>query len=281
METDYFRDLNQIVTFALQEDIGEVDVTAQLIDPDTTAIATIITRQEATICGRPWVNEVFNQVDSDLEINWSVTEGERVTANQELLRLEGTARSLLTAERPALNFLQTLSGTATTTYRYANLIRHTDSRLLDTRKTIPGLRLAQKYAVMCGGGMNHRLGLYDAFLIKENHILACGSIGQAVARAKQLYPEKRLEIEVENLTEFHEAIEARPDWIMLDNFSIADLNKAVASTHEPIKLEASGGIEKDEDLIAIAETGVDYISVGALTKHCLAIDLSMRFVERV
>ena len=281
METDYFRDLNQIVTFALQEDIGEVDVTAQLIDPDTTAIATIITRQEATICGQPWVNEVFNQVDSDLEINWSVTEGERVTANQELLRLEGTARSLLTAERPALNFLQTLSGTATTTYRYANLIRHTDSRLLDTRKTIPGLRLAQKYAVMCGGGMNHRLGLYDAFLIKENHILACGSIGQAVARAKQLYPEKRVEIEVENLTEFHEAIEARPDWIMLDNFSIADLNKAVASTHEPIKLEASGGIEKDEDLIAIAETGVDYISVGALTKHCLAIDLSMRFVERV
>ena len=281
METNYFRDLNQIVTFALQEDIGEVDVTAQLIDPDTTAIATIITRQEATICGRPWVNEVFNQVDSDLKINWSVTEGERVTANQELLRLEGTARSLLTAERPALNFLQTLSGTATTTYRYANLIRHTESRLLDTRKTIPGLRLAQKYAVMCGGGMNHRLGLYDAFLIKENHILACGSIGQAVARAKQLYPEKRVEIEVENLTEFHEAIEARPDWIMLDNFSIADLNKAVASTHEPIKLEASGGIEKDEDLIAIAETGVDYISVGALTKHCLAIDLSMRFVERV
>jgi len=274
--SEYFQDLSQVVAFALQEDIGDVDITAQLIDSKTHAVATVITREEAVICGQPWVDEVFNQVDTSLQIDWAVTEGQVVQANQELLRLEGIARSILTAERPALNFLQTLSATATTTFRYAQLISHTDTKLLDTRKTIPGLRRAQKYAVTCGGGENHRMGLYDAFLIKENHIFACGSIGKAIARAKQLYPNRRVEIEVENLAEFREATDAQPDWIMLDNFSLADMQEAVQGTNNQIKLEASGGIEKEQDLIAIAETGVDYISMGALTKHCQAIDLSMR-----
>lgn len=277
--TDYFTDLEQNVTFALSEDVGDADITAQLIDADTTAVAEVISRDDAVICGQPWVNEVFKQVDASLTIQWLVTDGESVNSDQRLLRVSGKARSLLTSERPALNFLQTLSGTATATYHYSQLIAHTNAKLLDTRKTIPGLRRAQKYAVSCGGGENHRMGLYDAFLIKENHILACGSIADAISRAKTLYPGRRVEVEVENLLEFRQAIDAEPDWIMLDNFTLTDLAEAVAGNNKDIKLEASGGIEKDLDLVAIAETGVDYISVGALTKHCRAVDLSMRMID--
>ncbi|HIG42819.1 MAG: carboxylating nicotinate-nucleotide diphosphorylase [bacterium] len=277
--TDYFTDLEQNVTFALSEDVGDEDITAQLIDADTIAVAEVISRDDAIICGQPWVDEVFKQVDASLAIQWLVADGESVNADQRLLRVSGKARSLLTSERPALNFLQTLSGTATATYRYSQLIAHTNVKLLDTRKTIPGLRRAQKYAVSCGGGENHRMGLYDAFLIKENHILACGSIADAISRAKTLYPGRRVEVEVENMLEFRQAIDAEPDWIMLDNFALTDLAKAVAGNNKNIKLEASGGIEKDSDLVAIAETGVDYISVGALTKHCHAVDLSMRMID--
>ena len=213
-----------------------------------------------------------------MKIEWQINEADLVEAERPLLRVSGLARSILTAERPALNFLQTLSGTATATHRYAQLISHTNARLLDTRKTIPGLRHAQKYAVSKGGGENHRMGLYDAFLIKENHILACGSINKAINRARQLYPGRRVEVEVENLDEFYKAVEAEPDWIMLDNFPLEDMLKAVASANRGIKLEASGGIEEDDDLVSIAETGVDFVSIGALTKHCQAIDLSMRLL---
>jgi nicotinate-nucleotide pyrophosphorylase (carboxylating) len=273
--TDYFSDLITTVTTALNEDIGPGDVTASLIGAETKASATVITREAGIMCGRPWVDEVFRQVDRNLEIKWQTADGDETTPDQCLFSIEGNARSILTGERPALNFLQTLSGTATTTHRYANLIAHTSTRLLDTRKTLPGLRLGQKYAVSCGGGINHRIGLFDAFLIKENHIEACGSITEAIERAKQLHPGVRVEIEVENLTEFDEACAATPDWIMLDNFSLADMRTAVGRNLN-IKLEASGGIESDDDLIAIAETGVDFVSIGALTKHVRAMDLSMR-----
>jgi len=278
MNPDYFKDLNQTVKFALAEDVGDVDITAELIDSENTATAEVITREEAVICGQPWVDEVFRQVDPKVKIEWQINEADLVEADQPLLRVSGLVRSILTAERPVLNFLQTLSGTATATHRYAQLISHTNARLLDTRKTIPGLRHAQKYAVSKGGGENHRMGLYDAFLIKENHILACGSINKAINRARQLYPGRRVEVEVENLDEFYKAVEAEPDWIMLDNFPLEDMLKAVASANRGIKLEASGGIEEDDDLVSIAETGVDFVSIGALTKHCQAIDLSMRLL---
>ena len=278
MNPDYFKDLNQTVKFALAEDVGDADITAELIDSKNTATAEVITREAAVICGQPWVDEVFRQVDPKVKIEWQINEADLVEAERPLLRVSGLARSILTAERPALNFLQTLSGTATATHRYAQLISHTNARLLDTRKTIPGLRHAQKYAVSKGGGENHRMGLYDAFLIKENHILACGSINNAINRARQLYPDRRVEVEVENLDEFHKAVDAEPDWIMLDNFPLEDMLKAVASANRGIKLEASGGIEEDDDLISIAETGVDFVSIGALTKHCQAIDLSMRLL---
>ncbi len=278
MNPDYFKDLNQTVKFALAEDVGDVDITAELIDSKNTATAEVITREAAVICGQPWVDEVFRQVDPKVKIEWQINEADLVEADQPLLRVSGLVRSILTAERPVLNFLQTLSGTATATHRYAQLISHTNARLLDTRKTIPGLRHAQKYAVSKGGGENHRMGLYDAFLIKENHILACGSINKAINRARQLYPGRRVEVEVENLDEFYKAVEAEPDWIMLDNFPLEDMLKAVASANRGIKLEASGGIEEDDDLVSIAETGVDFVSIGALTKHCQAIDLSMRLL---
>jgi len=278
MNPDYFKDLNQTVKFALAEDVGDADITAELIDSKNTATAEVITREAAVICGQPWVDEVFRQVDPKVKIEWQINEADLVEAERPLLRVSGLARSILTAERPALNFLQTLSGTATATHRYAQLISHTNARLLDTRKTIPGLRHAQKYAVSKGGGENHRMGLYDAFLIKENHILACGSINKAINRARQLYPGRRVEVEVENLDEFYKAVEAEPDWIMLDNFPLEDMLKAVASANRGIKLEASGGIEEDDDLVSIAETGVDFVSIGALTKHCQAIDLSMRLL---
>ncbi len=269
-------DLALTVQRALEEDIGSGDITAALIPADQQATARIISRDQATICGRDWVNEVFKQVDPTVTIHWRIDDGDRVAANQVLFTLQGPARSLLTGERCALNFLQTLSGTATRSHYYAELVRGTDVKLLDTRKTLPGLRNAQKYAVTCGGCYNHRIGLYDAYLIKENHIAACGSIAQTIAQARSNEPGKPVEVEVESLDELNQALEAGADIIMLDNFSHADMRQAVRTTNGRAKLEASGGIT-DETLRSYAETGVDYISIGALTKDCQSIDLSMRF----
>jgi len=264
------------VTDALAEDIGSGDITAQLIPEDTHAKAHVITREDSVICGSQWVNEVFRQVDERITVNWHVKEGEWVQANTTLFSLEGPARGLLTGERAALNFLQTLSGTATLCREYAALVSHTKVKLLDTRKTIPGLRRAQKYAVSCGGCHNHRIGLYDAFLIKENHIMACGSIKQAVTRAHEIAPDKPVEVEVESMNELEQALNAHADIIMLDNFDNKALIESVSLSAGKAKLEASGGIN-NQTLVPIAETGVDYISIGALTKDCKAIDLSMRF----
>jgi nicotinate-nucleotide pyrophosphorylase (carboxylating) len=274
---DLLADLSATVARALEEDLGTGDITAELIDADTQGRAEVITRETAILCGRPWVDEVFRQLDPDVMVTWHAADGEQVAPNQRLFSLSGSARNMLTGERTALNFLQTLSGTATRTHYYSNLITHTDTRLLDTRKTLPGLRRAQKYAVLMGGGQNHRIGLFDAFLIKENHILACGSITRAIARARHLHPGRKVEVEVENMTEFGEAMAAKPDWIMLDNFSLEDMRLAVNTVQGAIRLEASGGIESEADLVAIAETGVHFVSIGALTKHCQAVDLSMRF----
>jgi nicotinate-nucleotide pyrophosphorylase (carboxylating) len=265
------------VSSALEEDIGSGDISAQLIDAESQAKATIISREAATICGVDWANEVFQQVDSAIHASWHVRDGEQVIAGQVLVTLSGPARALLTAERSAMNFLQTLSGTATLCHRYAALIDNTSVKLLDTRKTIPGLRIAQKYAVTCGGCFNHRIGLYDAFLIKENHIAACGSIAQAVTKARANEAGKAVEVEVENLGELQQALTANADTIMLDNFSLSDMETAVAMVKGRCKLEASGNVT-DQTLLAIAQTGVDYISIGVLTKDCKAIDLSMRFV---
>lgn len=264
------------VLTALSEDIGDGDITARLIPEQTTASARVISREKAVICGTQWVDEVFRQVDSNVEVDWRVSDGDQVEANQTLFQLNGAARSLLTGERCALNFLQTLSGTATRCRYYADLVSDTQVKLLDTRKTIPGLRIGQKYAVTCGGCFNHRIGLYDAFLIKENHIAACGSIAQAVTSAKTIAPGKPVEVEVENLNELDQALQAAADIVMLDNFSLEDMRTAVTTASGQAKLEASGGIT-EQTLLPIAETGVDYISIGALTKDCKAIDLSMRF----
>ncbi|MFB9887477.1 carboxylating nicotinate-nucleotide diphosphorylase [Balneatrix alpica] len=269
-------DIHACVARALAEDIGEGDITAALIPADKLANAQVITREAATICGRPYVDEVFRQVDPRIEINWLVTEGQQVSANAPLFNLSGPARSLLTAERSALNFLQTLSGTATLCRRYADLVADLPVKLLDTRKTLPGLRLAQKYAVTQGGCYNHRIGLYDAYLIKENHIMACGSIAAAVAEAKRLAPGKPVEVEVESLEELNQALTAGSDIIMLDNFSLDMMREGVSFAQGRAKLEASGGVDQ-HSLRAIAETGVDFISIGALTKDCKSIDLSMRF----
>ena len=270
-------DLRNNVSAALLEDVGDGDITAQLIPAAEIALAAIITRENATICGVDWVNEVARQVDSTIVIDWMVADGDQVQANQVLFQAHGNARSLLTFERCALNFLQCLSGTASTAHYYAGLVADTQVKLLDTRKTIPGLRKAQKYAVACGQCYNHRIGLYDAFLIKENHIAACGGISQAIATARKQEPTKPVEVEVESLNELKQALEAGADRIMLDNFSLADMRKAVQLATGRTELEASGGIT-EQTLRPIAETGVDYISIGALTKDCRAIDLSMRFI---
>ena len=268
-------DLKRTVAFALEEDVRDGDITAQLIPEANTAKARVITREVAVVCGVDWVNEVFHQVDPNVVVTWHVADGEKVEPNQVLFELEGKARSLLTGERCALNFLQTLSGTATICRQYADKVEGTRVQLLDTRKTLPGLRTAQKYAVTCGGCFNHRVGLYDAFLIKENHIAACGGITQAVATARKQSPGKPVEVEVETMDELKEALAAGADIIMLDEFSVEDMGKAVALVDGKAKLEASGGIT-DETLRVIAETGVDFISIGGLTKHCRAVDLSMR-----
>ena len=263
------------VRAALAEDVGSGDITAQLIPAERAASARIITRENATVAGTAWVDEVFRQVDPRVQVKWQVSDGEQVSADQTLFTLEGPARALLTGERSALNFLQLLSGTATRARHYANLVDGTGVKLLDTRKTLPGLRLAQKYAITCGGCHNHRIGLYDAFLIKENHIAACGGIAQAIATAHRIAPGKPVEIEVEDLDELRQALDAGADIVMLDELSLDDMRTAVALTAGRAKLEASGGIT-ESTLRTIAETGVDYISIGTLTKDVKALDLSMR-----
>ena len=270
-------DLQPSVQNALREDVGSGDITAALIPEDTIATAHIYVREAAVLCGTAWVDETLRQVDPSLRIDWHVHDGDDTHTDQKLATLHGSARHLLTAERCALNFLQTLSGTATLSRHYARRVAHTGVVLLDTRKTIPGLRSAQKYAVAVGGCRNHRMGLFDAFLIKENHISACGSIDAAVATARALHPDKPVEVEVENLQQLREAMNAGAQIIMLDNFDLATLREAVAINAGQSRLEASGGVN-DGTLVAIAETGVDYISIGALTKDCRAVDLSMRFV---
>jgi len=270
-------DIEKAVAWALEEDVRDGDITAALIPENDMAKATIITREHAVLCGVAWVDEVFKQVDSDVVVTWHVKDGDNIEPNQALFSLAGKARSLLTGERCALNFLQSLSGTATICKKYADIVEGTGVKLLDTRKTIPGLRSAQKYAVTCGGCFNHRMGLYDAYLIKENHIAACGSIGNAVATAKKQQPGKPVEVEVESMDELGQALEAGADTIMLDNFSLDMMREGVELAGDKAKLEASGGVT-DETLRGIAETGVDFVSIGVLTKDCRSVDLSMRFV---
>ena len=260
---------------ALMEDIGSGDVTAELLPAHLIVGAEIISRQPMKVCGKPWVDAVFNQIDTHIEVDWNVSEGQWLNTPTTLCTIHGTARAILTAERTALNFLQTLSATATQTHHYVEQLKGTSTRLLDTRKTIPGLRMAQKYAVVCGGGVNHRMGLYDAFLIKENHIMACGSVAHAIALARQTHKNLLVEIEVETLDELGEALAAHPDRILLDNFSLEMLCAAVQMNQPKYcELEASGGVNF-ETIKAIAQTGVDFISVGAITKSIEAIDLSL------
>ena len=263
------------VRCALREDIGSGDLTAQLIPAERLAHATVITREPAVICGTAWVDAVFRQLDPRVAVHWQVADGGRAGANQALFHLEGPARALLSGERSALNFLQTLSAVATRCRHFADLVAGTRVKLLDTRKTLPGLRLAQKYAVTQGGCHNHRIGLYDAFLIKENHIAACGGIAQAVNTAHRIAPGKPVEVEVESLDELRQALDAGAEIVMLDELSLDDMRSAVALTAGRAKLEASGGVN-ESTLRSIAETGVDYISIGSLTKDIKAIDLSMR-----
>lgn len=272
---DLHDEIQRNVQLALQEDVGAGDITAQLIPAERVATARVITREAAVLCGSAWVNEVFRQLDPRVAVTWNAQDGDKVSADQTLFTLSGPARALLTGERSALNFVQSLSAVATRCRHYANLVEGTPVKLLDTRKTIPGLRLAQKYAVTCGGCHNHRIGLYDAFLIKENHIAACGGIAQAVSSARQIAPGKPVEVEVESLDELQQALNAGADIIMLDELSHADMRTAVQLTAGRAKLEASGGIN-DSTLRSVAETGVDYISLGTLTKDIKAIDLSMR-----
>lgn len=266
------------VETALSEDIGGGDITAELIAADSQARARIITRQDAVIAGCDWVNAVFEKLDPSVKVTWHCEDGQRVEANSTLYELEGNARILLTGERTALNFLQLMSGIATRCARYADLVAHTKAKLLDTRKTIPGLRIAQKYAVTCGGCFNHRVGLFDAFLIKENHIAACGGIDKAIKRARENHPGILVEVEVENFEELQAGLDAGADRIMLDNFDNDAMRRAVALVDGRCELEASGGIT-DETIIGVAETGVDFISLGTLTKDVDAVDLSMRLVE--
>jgi len=272
---DLGAEIDANVRCALREDIGSGDITAQLIPAERLAHATVITREPAVICGTAWVDAVFRQLDPRVAVHWQVADGERAGANQALFHLEGPARALLSGERSALNFLQTLSAVATRCRHFADLVAGTQVKLLDTRKTLPGLRLAQKYAVTQGGCHNHRIGLYDAFLIKENHIAACGGIAQAITAAHRIAPGKPVEVEVENLDELRQALDAGADIVMLDELSLDDMRSAVALTAGRAKLEASGGIN-ESTLRSIAETGVDYISIGSLTKDVKAIDLSMR-----
>ncbi|WP_372409856.1 carboxylating nicotinate-nucleotide diphosphorylase [Acinetobacter radioresistens] len=261
---------------ALQEDIGTGDITALLTPEDEQATATIISREDMILAGQPWVNSLIQTYDPKIEVIWLKNDGERVQANEAFLKLAGSARSLLTVERPVLNFIQTLSAVATKVADYVQRLNGLNTKLLDTRKTLPGLRIAQKYAVAVGGGQNHRLGLFDAFLIKENHIMAAGGIAQAIAKAHDIAPGKPVEVEVETWDELNQALNAGADIIMLDNFSTQQMQDAVQHVAGRCKLEASGNITL-ENLREVASTGVDYISMGALTKDIKAVDLSMRF----
>ena len=276
------QDIQRAVRHALEEDLGGVldphaDITAQLIPADKPGVAYVITRESGVFCGKAWVDEVFAQLGGKVLVEWKVADGDKLEPNQELFRLQGPARILLTGERTALNFVQSLSGVATLTARYMQEIDGTRCKLLDTRKTVPGLRTALKYAVTCGGGTNHRMGLFDAYLIKENHILACGGIAEAVNEARHLNPGKRVEVEVENLDELRQALAAHADIIMLDNFTVPMMIEAVAINAGQAKLEVSGNVSL-KTIREYAQTGVDFISVGALTKHVQALDLSMRFI---
>ena len=268
--------IEESVHIALTEDVGLEDVTSKLIPEDEFSIATVIARENAIICGVDWFEEVFNQLDSEIFIEWNTDDGEAISIDQQICTLSGSTRALLTGERSALNFLQTLSGTATLAKQYADAVAGTKTRILDTRKTLPGLRMAQKYAVSCGGCLNHRMGLFDAILIKENHILSIGSIKDAVEAARINSPELPVEVEVENIDEFEQALAAKVERVLLDNFDIDMLKQAVKINNRQIELEASGGITLD-NIRSIAETGVDYISTGAITKDVKALDLSMRF----
>ena len=258
----------------LEEDLGSGDITAAIIDESRKATAQLLTREPMVLCGRDWFDAVFQHLDANIVIDWHVQEGESVAANTPLCTLNGNARALLTGERTAMNLLQTLSATATISRQYANAVHGTNCNVLDTRKTIPGLRLAQKYAVKCGGCVNHRIGLFDGVLIKENHIIAAGSIAKAVQIARQ-QSTMPIEVEVENLAELEQALEAKPERVMLDNFTLDDLRKAVEINAGKVELEASGNVDLTT-IRAIAQTGVDFISIGALTKNVQAIDLSMR-----
>ncbi len=268
------------VRFALAEDIGSGDVTVDLIPTNTQLTARLVCRDAAILCGSAWFNEVFKQLDPEVVIDWKVQEGKQMQPNEIVCDISGSARSLLTGERTAINFLQTLSGTATITAAYVKQLEPFKTQILDTRKTIPGLRLAQKYAVTCGGGANHRLGLYDRVMVKENHIDVSGGISQAVASSRKLHPAITVEVEVETLDELNQALEASADIILLDNFSIEMVNRAVTLNNSRALLEVSGGVEQ-EALAAIGETGVDFVSVGSLTKHLQSTDFSLRYVDDI
>jgi len=277
------QEIRRAVSTALAEDLGgqsvaEGDITANLIAAETQAKAKVISREQAVFCGKAWVDEVFHQLGDTVTVTWCVADGDLVEADQTLFTLEGPARTLLTGERNALNFVQTLSGVATLTKEYVDQLAGTKCQLLDTRKTIPGLRFAQKYAVTCGGGKNHRIGLFDAYLIKENHIMACSGIENAIAKAKELQPGKPVEVETESLEELQQALDAGADIVMIDNFDIPMMRAAVELNQGKAKLEVSGNVTI-ETLASFAATGVDFISVGALTKHVQATDLSMRFIK--
>lgn len=271
-------DLDSQVSAALREDVGSGDVTALLVPDTQIAKGRVITREPAVLCGQPWVEATFRTLDPNIKLGWRASDGDRIAADQVIFEITGSARAVLTGERTALNFLQLLSATATAARQFADAVAGTGCIILDTRKTLPGLRTAQKYAVRCGGAQNHRIGLYDMVLIKENHIAAAGSLAGAIAAARRVAPNLPVEVEVESLAEFSAALAARPDIILLDEFTRADMVKAVAlnrANARPLKIEASGSVSL-ETIRAIAETGVDYISVGGLTKHVHAVDLSMR-----
>lgn len=277
---DYFADLDQVVALAVAEDLGAGDLTALLIPANTMTHATVVVREQAVLCGTRWFDAVYRSVDPAVEVSWLAADGDTVHPDQTLCRLSGRARALVSGERTALNFLQTLSGTASVAARHAAELAGTRTRLLDTRKTLPGLRRAQKYAVRCGGGFNHRCGLFDGVLIKENHIAAAGGVGAAIRGLRQAGVTVPIEVEVEQLSQIEEAIAAGADMLLLDNFDLATMAKAVSLTAGRVPLEASGGFGL-EDLKAVAATGVDYISSGTLTKHVRAIDLSMRIADPV
>lgn len=273
---DALKVINSAVNAALDEDIGSGDVTAASFNNNEMASAKVICRETAVLCGQQWFELAFNKLDTDITIDWKLSDGDDMEKDATICTLNGSAKAILTGERTALNFLQTLSGTATTTKIYVDRIAGTGAQILDTRKTLPGMRYAQKYAVRCGGGKNHRIGLYDAILIKENHIATAGSVSEAVDEAKQQYPNLKLEVEVETIEQLREALKTETDVILLDNFSLSELENAVAITDSKKKLEASGNMTL-ENIREVAKTGVNYISIGAITKHLQAVDFSMRF----